>query len=205
MTEDYYAWACRQVRVYGDDIIVPKNAYTVLAGLLETCLLKVNESKTHTTGFFRESCGMDAFKGVDVTPAYLRSAYSSAPDALESVIQCSNNFFKKGLWRTAEHLLSTLPEKERKLLPIGEGIGSTAVFSYCGQSLDHLQKRWNSNIHVDEYRALIVTTKVTMVHGSGNGPLSQFFFEEPDPDHPYQSGQVGRARSRKTTGWVSLM
>lgn len=192
-----------QVRVFGDDIILPRTAYPVLARLLETCLLKVNESKTHVNGFFRESCGMDAFEGTDVTPAYLRAVYSSAPDALESVVACSNNFHRKGLWHTAAHLLSTIPESERKLLPVGERIGSTGVFSYVGESLDHLKERWNGNYHLRERRALVVIAKSQLRHGRGNGPLNQFFFEEPDPDLPYQAGQVGQLRRRKATKWVS--
>lgn len=198
----YAKWASLQVRVFGDDIIIPTDVYPVLAGLLKTCLLKVNESKSHNTGFFRESCGMDAYAGVDVTPAYFRAAYDATPDALVSVIECSNNFHKKGLWHTALHLLTTVPPSERKLLAVGVGIGSVSLFSFCGEAMDHLVKRWNPKLHREERRALDVTIKVPKRVGDGNGSLNQYLFEVPDPLLPYKAGEVTRPRSRKTTRWV---
>jgi hypothetical protein len=190
------------VRVFGDDIIVPSDAYPVLQGLLETLLLKVNDNKSHFHGFFRESCGMDAYKGVDVTPAYLRKFYSKTPENLSSVTEASNNFFKKGYWHTAKHLEKTVPEAERKLIPVGTGLGSVALFSYCGNCMDHLAKRWNDNYHIWEHRVITVDTRVDLRHGDGEGSLTQFFFEEPSPLLPYRSGQVSQVRSRKRTRWV---
>lgn len=217
-------WASLQVRVYGDDIIIPVDAYPVLAGLLKTCLLKVNVSKTHNSGYFRESCGMDAYAGTDVTPAYLRKFYSSAPENLESLLQCSNNFHMKGMWRAAAHLLSTVPENERKLIPTsalkqkdisrlsamdntdlqdGPRLGSTSISSFCGVDLRHLRSRWSDTLHKTEYRALVVSAKTPLKSGSGNGPLTQFFNEEPDPLLPYKAGEAGQPRHRKTARWVS--
>jgi hypothetical protein len=192
------------VRVFGDDIIVPTDSYPVLARLLKTCLLKVNESKTHNTGLFRESCGMDAYGGVDVTPAYFREAYSASPEALESVIQVSNNFHRKGYWYTAEHILKTVPIQERKLLIYGEGLGSTAIFSYVAGQPDHLKMRWNTDLHRYEIMTLGVTTRVPLDVSSREGSLRQFFFEEPDPDTPYKSGQAAKPRSRKERRWVNV-
>lgn len=58
--------------VYGDDIIVPAEAYPLLLDVLKYSGFSVNESKTHVSGYFRESCGLDAFHGTIVTPFYLR-------------------------------------------------------------------------------------------------------------------------------------
>lgn len=57
--------------VYGDDIIVPTQAATLVRALLNFCGFKVNEDKTFTTGPFRESCGADWYEGQDVRPVYL--------------------------------------------------------------------------------------------------------------------------------------
>nr|WKV33436.1 MAG: RNA-dependent RNA polymerase [Riboviria sp.] len=199
----YAKWACSQVRVFGDDIIVPTYAYPVLAGLLKSCLLKVNDAKTHSTGYFRESCGMDAFQGTDVTPAYFREGYSSTPESLASVLQCSNNFFKKGYWHAAKYLETTIPEKELKLIPVGERFGSASLFSFCGESVQHLRGRWNDKLQIEEHLVLAVSNKSALHQGSGNGSLVQFFNEEPDPLLPYRSGQVGRSLGRKSKRWVS--
>lgn len=60
------------VYVYGDDIIVKTEFVDACVRFLEKGGLKVNLHKSFTKGPFRESCGMDAFKGVPVTPIRLR-------------------------------------------------------------------------------------------------------------------------------------
>lgn len=53
--------------VYGDDVIVPKAQASNAITTLESFGLLINRHKSCCSGFFRESCGMDAFKGIDVT------------------------------------------------------------------------------------------------------------------------------------------
>lgn len=213
--------AGKQVRVFGDDIIVPKDAYPVLAGLLKTCLLKVNALKTHDSGFFRESCGMDAYANVDVTPAYLRKFYRPPAETLASVAECSNNFHKRGFWRVAQWLDSTIPASEFKLMPVGEGFGAIARFSFCGNDVNHLRSRENVDLHRPEVRILDVTSRDTRRRGDGNGSLTQFLREQqgqefgPEGLDPltgakerlepslYQGGQASRKpRMRKRARWV---
>lgn len=205
--------ASHEVRIFGDDIIVPTDAYPVLKSLLETCLLKVNTSKSFHCGEFRESCGMDAYAGVDVTPAYFRERYGPSPTSLESIIECSNNFFKKGFWHTADFLSRTVPTEVLKLIPIvddpcslnqksGGDVGTFGLYSYCGKDLSHLKRRWNQHLHRHERRAIRVESRPEIVQGEGNGSLSQFLNEEPDPATPYRSGQVSKIRFRKKRVWV---
>lgn len=61
-----------RVYVYGDDIIVPNDKYSVVCEGLEAVGLRVNHSKSYHTGFFRESCGVEAWKGHIVTPLRLK-------------------------------------------------------------------------------------------------------------------------------------
>jgi len=56
------------VFVFGDDIIVPSECAEVVINDLESFGLLVNRTKSFWRGAFRESCGVDAFNGVDVTP-----------------------------------------------------------------------------------------------------------------------------------------
>jgi hypothetical protein len=102
----------RLVRVFGDDIVVPSTWVPSLVSLLEALWLKVNPVKTHSKGNFRESCGMDAWKGYDVTPAYVKSLQVRALDArlLQGAIDTQNHFYLKGLWCTASHLIRTVPQ-----------------------------------------------------------------------------------------------
>lgn len=67
--------ALRLVYVYGDDLVVPAEYADLVIQSLEKYLLKVNVDKSFIGARFAESCGMDAFDGVPVTPTRLRSLY----------------------------------------------------------------------------------------------------------------------------------
>lgn len=60
------------LRIYGDDIIVPVDCVPTLISSLTRLGLVVNESKSFWTGFFRESCGADYYHGIPVQPVYVR-------------------------------------------------------------------------------------------------------------------------------------
>lgn len=64
--------ASRQVRVYGDDIIVRTESAHQCVDWLHAVGLKVNDKKSFLEGNFKESCGVDAYLGVDVTPLYIK-------------------------------------------------------------------------------------------------------------------------------------
>jgi len=58
------------VRVYGDDIIVPSSAYDFLVEVLSFCGFTTNGSKSFREGPFRESCGKDFYDGLEVRPFF---------------------------------------------------------------------------------------------------------------------------------------
>lgn len=62
----------RRFHVYGDDVIVPIRDYPVAICWLEKLGVKINHSKSCSHGLFRESCGVELFGDVDVTPIYVR-------------------------------------------------------------------------------------------------------------------------------------
>lgn len=85
----------KDVSVYGDDIIIPIEAYDVLKESLETCGFTINEGKSFHAGPFRESCGEDYFRGTNVRPFFVREKLSS-PGALFRV---ANNLRRYGAMR----------------------------------------------------------------------------------------------------------
>jgi len=122
-----------QIRVYGDDIIVPVSGLNRVKLALEMLYLKVNTTKTHSQGKFRESCGMDAWDGNDVTPPHVTVFDSmqakhqdpgrkkpSNGKPLAGLIEASNNFFTKGLWNASNYLLLTVPKKDRDSILVRE-------------------------------------------------------------------------------------
>lgn len=200
-----------QIRVYGDDIIIPTDGYTVLVRMLSSLQLSVNEHKSFALGKFREACGMDAYNGVDVTPAYVRQVYGPAPTSLKSVIECSNNFFNKGYWCAADYLLKTVPPEELRLLPVvAPDSGAFGILSFCGESVEHLKQRWSKDLHRTEVRVLSIQTEVQKKRAKGHGDLTQFFYEFNHRESlvdisPYSGGQASALRSRKTTQWVDKL
>jgi hypothetical protein len=190
----------RRVRVYGDDLIVPVHAYKTIRLLLEECGLKVNTSKTYSGFNFRESCGCDAFKGVDVTPPRILGLYDGSPTSTATLIETSNNFHKKGFWKTAEIIMSEMPEAERKLLLIhqGEGLG-LGLYSFVGPYLDHLKSEIDWDLQRLYSVALGLSSKTDLRRGTGQASLRQYFSDAPEPDdyRHWTSGQAGRTRLRK--------
>lgn len=97
--------------VYGDDIIVRKQHAPAVLKLLKVLGFKANTKKTFLQGPFRESCGADWYKGVDVRPYILDYKL----DSLENIFKWVNltrrnelatHFFEG----TYEVLLRAVPE-----------------------------------------------------------------------------------------------
>lgn len=65
------------VFVFGDDIVVPTECAQFIIDDLECFGLLVNRRKSFYKGMFRESCGVDAFNGVNVTPVRWRTGLNA--------------------------------------------------------------------------------------------------------------------------------
>lgn len=59
--------------VNGDDIIVLQRTYSTVCRLLHLLGFQVNAQKSFSEGFFRESCGFDAYKGQAVRGVYCKA------------------------------------------------------------------------------------------------------------------------------------
>lgn len=99
-----------KVSVFGDDIIVPSHCTSVVASVLKSVGLKVNEAKTFATGRFRESCGVDAFAGHVITPAYAKTFDwdNSRLDWIAKWVSFSNRLYDMGFWMTARAIREKL-------------------------------------------------------------------------------------------------
>lgn len=114
--------ARRNVYVYGDDLIVPHGYFAALDHDFQSVGLKFNESKCCTRGKFRESCGMDAFDGHEVTPVRLRKAYPTQdPITLIPIIKHANRLYEMGYWSAStafrKAALRSFPRLRRLRLP----------------------------------------------------------------------------------------
>lgn len=92
-----------RVYVYGDDIIMHSKDYHYALQQLPKYGLMFNNSKCCVAGSFRESCGVDAYKGVNVTPSRMRAQWSTLknPETYTSYISFRNAMAGMYLFRVA--------------------------------------------------------------------------------------------------------
>jgi hypothetical protein len=165
-----------KIHVFGDDIIVPTESYIQVVDWLHYFGLKVNQSKSYSKGNFRESCGVDAFKGHDVTPLYLRfqpDLPAISPNALENFIAISNTSWMKGLYKFSLALKEIVETRLRNRLPLVSNKSSclgwhTRVNAYEFQ-------RWNPTLHRFEVRSLVGSSVLREDPIDGYAALLKFY------------------------------
>jgi hypothetical protein len=107
-----------KIGVYGDDLIVPTNCYSLAVKVLAYCGFEVNSQKSFCYGPFRESCGADFFVGCDLRPFYLRKELS------DQVLYAFHNWaIRRGERLIAELCLRWTNRKLRIWGPNGFGDG----------------------------------------------------------------------------------
>ena len=201
--------ASREVRVFGDDIIVPKDCWALLQGMLGNLGLKINPKKTYDSGNFRESCGLDAFDGHDVTPTYsITYPEVSRPESIASCVETSNNFIMKGLVRSAHYVKSRVRSTGKLAIanvPIGSG--AFGWFDIYNEGNTHLQRRWNALLHRIEYRVDIPRGKSVRCLPNSDSLLLQYFtvaHRSPTFLEGERLGVVGRSANSISRRWVEV-
>jgi hypothetical protein len=144
----------RRIYVYGDDIIVPSAYANGVLDYLQKYNCKVNPNKTFVSGSFRESCGIDAYGGLPVTPVYLRHEHpkdARQHGSIISWVSTANSFYMKGYWRTATYMRKYI-EAIVGVLPYvsmdSSVVGHKSLLGYTSI------ERWNRNLQTFEIRGL---------------------------------------------------
>lgn len=191
-----------RVRVFGDDIIMPKTGYDDLKLLLQYLGLKINEDKTFVNGEFRESCGLDAFRGYDVTPVKPKSLRSDTPTARQSLLDVANNFFERGYWYASEAVLSTAPSWFLRNTPVTRrDSGLVGRTSHTGTQTDHLATRWNADYQYEEVRVWGLRSKSLRKPTNEASAILQYITEDPPKDRNWSHGVALREQARDGLFW----
>lgn len=87
----------RNISVYGDDMIYPSSMHSDVVTLFSGFGFVLNLDKTFHEGDFRESCGGDYYRGVDVRPFQPRNGSANvSPKAYEAVLyKCINGLLMR--------------------------------------------------------------------------------------------------------------
>lgn len=182
----------RELYVFGDDIVVPTRYADVVLDYLQKYNCKVNVNKTFVSGSFRESCGVDAFRGYPVTPVYLRKERPENKQQAERIVSwvaTSNQFYKKGYWRTAQLMYTILESIIGNLPYVTETSSALGRISYLGyESVE----RWNRNLQRFEIKALVPSPVVRTDLLDGYGALTKCFLGMlTTPEKEMVASQVG--------------
>jgi hypothetical protein len=131
-----------QVRVFGDDLIVPRDYVLSVVDMLGVFGHKVNVSKSYWTGRFRESCGREYYDGSDVSIVRVREALPTRRQDAREIISTNalrNQCYWAGLWQTArwldDHMRSVLRHYPT-VAPTSPLLGRESALGYQYQKLD---------------------------------------------------------------------
>jgi hypothetical protein len=147
-----------EVRVYGDDIIIPVRFVRSVVESLETFGFKVNSSKSFWTGKFRESCGKEYYDGYDVSVVKFRHKYPTTRRHATEVIGLvafRNLLYKRGLWRTCQWL----DDRIRNLISHFPVVAETSVVVGRHSFLGYETQKMCPKLHSPLVRGLVVSAQ----------------------------------------------
>jgi len=189
-----------KVAVFGDDLIVPEDTRDLVIRGLEALRFKVNIAKSFWTGRFRESCGVDAFAGVPVTPAYWKGLVTRSSESVASTVAVHNNFYQKYLMHSAQYLASTV--RHRFIGAVHADSGVFGLLTRCRPPSDYYRSRWNVNLHRLEVRLPLLRATARRTKIEDDTALLQYFTESPSPYDFWASGVMQRPVVSLDGRWV---
>ncbi|DAD52544.1 TPA_asm: RNA-directed RNA polymerase [ssRNA phage SRR6254353_2] len=182
-----------KITVFGDDLVVPSAWRYACQDMLESVGLRVNHSKSFSNGYFRESCGVDAYKGHLVTPVYVRASMPKAKHDTEeilSTVATANLFYLKGYWKTAAFMRGII---EDLLGPLPHVRDTASVLGWRSFQNKQTFQRWNGTLHRFEVRGYTVRTKQVKDPLEGYDRLLKFFLGKAQSS---QDGRVPRVKQK---------
>lgn len=140
--------------VFGDDIIVEKSSYEFVCQMLGVFGFTVNGDKSFNSGYFRESCGGDYYKGHDVRGVYIRHLRDDADvfSAYNRLLHWSARH-DYSLVSSLNLLYSAAKRKLHVPYTAGDSEGFKTSRDYAAVRLSSIATR------SDGYQALVARTK----------------------------------------------
>lgn len=168
-----------QVRVYGDDIIVPRRFARSVIDALETFGLRVNVDKSYWNGKFRESCGKEYYDGTDVSVTKVRrllpTGRSDVP-GVTSVVSLRNQFYLAGMWKTA----GWLDERIQRIIRWYPRVEPTSPVLGRVSFLGYTPERVHPTLHTPQVKGYVTVPSPRSSIASGEGALLKWFLKRSD-------------------------
>jgi len=176
--------ARKSILVYGDDVILRADQTAHSITQLESFGLLVNRDKSCLHGFFRESCGMDAYNGTCVTPVRLKRTWSTSPrpDTYSSYIDLSNNLYRHGYFGTSDLIARWVCSVYTDVPTAEMGLPVSALLSVPS---NHRMPRSRSNHSLQRREWKVLTVRSRPIRHQMDGWLMLLrFFSEVAPQPP---------------------
>lgn len=132
--------------VYGDDIVCKSEHYADIAELLSLCGFSVNMEKSFWSGPFRESCGGDYLRGIDIRPYYQKHLVSG-----QTLFSLHNFYMRNREPDRAQKVLEKIPEPLRLYGPDGYGDGHLIGHSWSPRITPRFLKKGYGGVSFDTF------------------------------------------------------
>lgn len=196
-----------QVRVYGDDLIVPVPFVPSVISVLEDFGLLVNRNKSFWNGKFRESCGKEYYDGFDVSVVKFRRIFPTKRmhvQEIQSLVAFRNLLYLRGYWSVCQWLdqiIRKILKYFPVILPESPGIGRLSFLGYQSE-------RDNPYLFRPEVRAWVVSPVIPSSPLSGAGALLKYFLKRgslpsADREHLERAGRPHAVNIKLR--WVSAV
>ena len=190
-----------QVRVYGDDIIVPRDTTHEVIRVLGQHGFKVNKHKSFWSGSFRESCGSEFYSGFDVSFVKVRDRLpriASDANGIVSWIDLHNRFYDRGMFDTARAIAKYLDGLRGRLPRVP--VDSPAVGLWDFDERNH-RYGYDDAYQVRTLRAYQYVSKSPLDPLQDHAALLKFFALRDRSSVPIERGHLDRA-GRPTSGHI---
>lgn len=190
------------VYVFGDDIVATRGCYEACRPVFKELFLEFNEDKCCTGRFFRESCGMDAFKCECVTPLRIKARHdNSSPAATLSYVSYVNSCGERGYGNLGAYLkahvtrsFGSVPTSNKEgVSPLAFVEPSWTTEDVVTRLSNTFKTRTNKRLQREEVRVPVVLPR-EITHGEPNwwemlrlkrsGSLQDPFGLKPEPPTP---------------------
>jgi len=174
-----------QVRVFGDDIIVPRDYVLSVVNELETFGFRVNVGKSFWTGRFRESCGKEYFDGTDVSITKVRRVLPTQRQDAEGVIAAvslRNRLYWAGLWKSAAWMDAYL----RRILRFFPDVAPSSPLLGRESAVGYGFQRLHPYHHSPLAKGYTKVAKPPLDHLEGTGALLKCLAVDPPLEPEYE-------------------
>lgn len=160
--------ASKQIYVYGDDILCPAEHTQAIFTKLEWFGMKINREKSFYRSPFRESCGLHAYKGVEVTPVYINYTLNLKHDSADSTRLLSSLAKEHLYYRNGMDATAAVVRRHIAMLygQLPKGSVSSRLLCYKRDDLTWLdqkrfatRKRYNAVLQRWEYFLRVVVPR----------------------------------------------